>query len=204
MVLTTFFFICILLSTSSNGIFMAPLMLAVYVFTTKSKFSNKVLVAIALVAVMVFFFRSNIFDIGKNKIENTEFSENVRIANGPNLVTKMPISDLIFGIPETTVENYIKNSGYRVPVSMLGGYYMSDFWYVMVVYGVVGLLLHLLIYFRLIKLDNSLLPYLLVLLLAQFTQSISFRSMYVYQMICVWSYVIYFKNLKYNNNYVRR
>ena len=201
--LSIFFFLCILLSTSSNGIFMAPIMLAVYVFTSSSKKSNKVLVAIAMAAIMVFFFKSSIFDIGKVKIENTEFSENARLANGPKVVSAMPVDDLIFGIPKTTIEKYAMSAGSLSSfISSKDSLFLSDFWYVMVVYGVVGLLLHLLVYFRLIKLDKSLLPYVVVLLIAQFTQSISFRSMYVYQMICVWSYVIYHKTIKYTNNYV--
>lgn len=191
--LAVFFFLCILLSTSSNGIFMAPVMMAVYVLTSKAKVKNKFWVLCGLIAVAIVFFQTNIFDIGKEKINNTDFSDNVRLANGPALVSQMPISDLVTGITDTEVDKYLSSQSLQGMLSSSGGFFLSDFWYVLVVYGIVGLILHLLVYFHLLKLDRTLLPYIVVLLIAQFTQSVSFRSMYVFQMICIWTYVLYNK-----------
>lgn len=199
--LSVFFFFSILLSTSSNGIFMAPVLIVTYVLFSKTKRSNKIFITIALALMIVFFLRSSIFDIGKNKIENTEFAENARIANGPALVKQMPAGDLFFGIQETTVMDYLTGSDLGSDLDYLSGYFVSDFWYVWVMYGIIGLVFYLLVYFHIFKIEKSLLPYIIVLLIAQFTQSVSFRSMYVYQMICIWTFVIYNKK-QLNNAYV--
>ena len=198
--LSFFFFFCIILSTSSNGIFLAPVMIIVYILTSKAKKTNKFLITVALAGMAMFFLQSDLFDIGKDKIENTEFSENVRIANGPTLVSRMPAIDLIFGITETTVEKYLVKNPTGLSLSHMDSFFLSDFWYVMVVYGIIGLIFHLLVYFHLIKIEKSLMPYIAVLLIAHFTQSISFRSMYVYQMIFIWAYVMY--NKKNRNSHV--
>ena len=180
---------------------MAPIMIAVYVLTSSTKKSNKFWITLVLALMVVFFFKSGLFDIGKEKIENTEFSENARLADGPALVSQMPVSDLILGIQETTVEKYIRKKSLGLSLSHLDSYFVSDFWYVMVLYGIIGLVLHLLVYYRIVKTEESLFPYIVVLLIAQFTQSISFRSMYIFQMMCIWTYISYRKKQN-NYNYV--
>lgn len=193
-----FFFFCILLSTSTNGIILAPLMLAIYVLGSKAKIVSKLMVVVILVSMSLFFFSSSLFEQGIQKAEETEFSENVRLSNGVKLVSTMPLGDIILGISAPNTDNYI-NENYTELRGFHGdtrNFYISDFWYVLVVYGIIGLILHLSTYLKFTLSEKRLLPYVVVLLVAQFSQSISFRSLYVYQFIFIFSFIIWNKQRK--------
>ena len=191
-----FWLICILLSSSTNGIVLAPAMVAISVLSSRKKNFSQFLSLVVLIIVGFVFFNSNVFEIGIDKAENTEMASDARLSNGPWLVSNMPPEDLFWGIPVHGVKEYISlnNNIASTRIVRNNDFYMSDFWYVLVVYGVIGLILHLAVYFKFLTKNRQLLPYILILLIAQFSQSLSFRSMYFFQLCCLLCFVHSLKN----------
>lgn len=197
-----FWLICILLSGSTNGIVMAPAMVAISIILSQKKNYSHFISLVVLIIVGFIFFDSKYFDIGIEKAENTEVSDNVRLSNGPWLVSNMPTEAVLFGIPVHSVDEYIqKNNLGSSRVSKTRNFYLSDFWLVLVTYGVLGLLLHLSVYFDFLRKERSLLPYIVILLVAQFSQSVSFRSLYLFQICFIMCYLIFQNNQRYENTY---
>lgn len=189
--LMVFFLFCIFLSTSTNGIILAPLMIVVYILFSRQKFSGKSFYTIILFAMGIWLFNSSLFDAGVDKLERTDASSNVRLSNGPWLVSQMPLEHIILGIPYHSANEYL-SKGFISDGSRIDPYrnfYLSDFWRVLVIYGLFGLILHLLVYFYFLRKDKTLLPYIIVLLVAQFSQSIAFQSTYVFQLCFILAYI---------------
>lgn len=189
--LMLFFLFCIFLSTSTNGIILAPLMIAVYILFSRQNLSGKSLYAIILFAMCIWLFNSSLFDAGVDKLERTDASSNVRLSNGPWLVSQMPSEHIVLGIPYHSVNEYLSRGGVvdgsRIDPSR--NFYLSDFWRVLVSYGIFGLILHLSVYFYFIQKDKTLIPYITILLVAQFSQSVAFQSTYVFQLCFILAYI---------------
>ncbi len=192
--LMIFFVFCIFLSTSTNGIILAPIMIIVYAIMGKQKTMTKVFIMIALVGMVFWLFNSPIFESGIDKLEGTDFSENVRVSNGPWLVSQMPVDHIIFGTPTYSVDLYL-SEGYVTGdrVGERARFYLSDFWYVLIIFGVFGLLLYLLVFISFIRKDKTLWPYIATLFVALFSQSVAFRPFYVFQMCFILAYIGYFQ-----------
>lgn len=180
----------IFLSTSTNGIILAPIMIVVYVLSQKGKFGSKLFYIVVVVGMAWFLNSSDIFEFGKNKMLETEVETNARLSNGPLLVAQMPTEHIIFGLPEHDLRHYLSFNNLNVQFfSSNNGVFLSDFWRVLVSYGIFGLFLYLLVYFRLIRLDKTLLPYIIALYVAMFSQGLSFSSTYLFQLCFMYCWI---------------
>lgn len=200
-VLMVFFVFCIFLSTSTNGIVLAPIMIAVYVLLGKQKIFGRIIGTVALLGMAYFLFNSELFVTGVDKLESTELGNNARTSNGPWLVSQMPPNDIIFGIPTHTVEEYARLG--RVSTEQIFAsriFFLSDFWMVLVTYGIFGLVLHLMVFLHFARRDRLLWPYIVVLLVAQFSQNLAFKSLYVFQLCFIICFIQYQSNLKLNES----
>lgn len=183
-ILVVFFVFCIFLSTSTNGIIMAPVMVAVYVLMGKQKFFSRIIGVVAMLGLVYFLFNSELFVTGIEKLQDTEYDTNVRTSNGPWLVSQMPVEHIVLGIPTHTVEEYASLGNVSMDrIYAYHSFYMSDFWRVLATYGIFGLILHLMVFFHFGRRDRLLWPYIVVLFVAQFSQSVAFKYIYVFQ-IC--------------------
>lgn len=188
--LMSFYLVSIFLSTSTNGIVMAPIMILSSLFMQK-KIGLPVFISIFILGGLFYFFvNSYLFEGGLEKIENTEMESNSRLSNGPWLVSQMPIEHIVLGIPVHTPQEYFRLMSISTErIDSKDNFYMSDFWRVLVIYGVVGLTLHILSLLLFIRMETKLIPYLIVLLIAQFTQSIAFSSTYVFQFCFIMAFI---------------
>lgn len=191
-----FFVFCIFLSTSTNGIILAPVMIIVYATMGRQKITTKAFIMIALIGMGFWLFNSSLFEGGTAKLEGTDFTQNVRVSNGPWLVSQMPTNHIILGVPAYSADQYLSD-GYVTGdrIGERASFFLSDFWRVLVLYGVFGLFLHLLLFFNLAKKEKTLWPYIATLLVAQFSQSVAFRSTYVFQLCFILAYIAYCQNV---------
>ena len=178
-----------LLSTSTNGIVLSFLMVVVFVFTQKLGVWSRILIVVSSIFIVSFLLTSDIFEQGvqKMEIESADVEGSIRLSNGPNLIKRIPASDLIFGIPAANIDDY-----YRVTSSMHSAsivftdkdtIYVTDFWMVLIKYGIIGLFLYLSVFYSFLKRQRLIWPYLLVLLVAMFTQSVFLGGTYAFQII---------------------
>ena len=191
-ILMAFYLVSIFLSTSTNGIILAPILVISSLFLQKRLSGFTVVALLLLVGVFYFFANSTLFEGGLQKLESTEVESNSRLSNGPWLVKQMPIEHIVFGIPVHTNQEYFRMEGISTErVDKNNSFYMSDFWRVLVVYGIVGLILHLLSLLNFIRIEHSITPYIIVLLIAQFTQSVAFSSNYAFQVCFILCFIRY-------------
>lgn len=188
------------LSTSSTGILLSMLMLIVYIFTQKIKLKTRLGILILGAGLLYFFITNDIFEYGRNKIENTDIEKTSRIINGPLLLNSLTTNEIIWGIPAANTEDYIKNNS--LPgflYTHTGTIFISTFFLILAKYGILGLLLYLSLYFSIFLRNKSVLPYIVVIYLSMFFQGFGIGSnTFVFQLIFLYSFVYW-----YNRNIIK-
>lgn len=186
----------VLLSTSTNGIAFLAVLLLVYALTSKTSVMVRFLSIVLLIVGGYFFSRGDYFEQGREKIENTDISVNYRVAAGPSMLLEMPLEHLIFGVPSPNLNDYIKSNPSLITkwYAREDGVYVSDFWHIWFKYGIWGLILLLLIYFKLFKANRYALPYVAVMFVALFTQSKVLHMGWLMEMSFILSFIYYQQN----------
>ena len=179
-VLAAIFALSLFLSSSTNGIIFTAVLFAGFFFAGNFKVYQKVFVAILSIVLGFALLNSDLFSLGVDKIERTNFETNQRIMNGPNLVSVTPSEYLLWGADAPNINDFLKQHN-EISTSNLiflanGNLFVSDFWRVWVKYGIIGLILVLLMYFKAFRLSKGIRPYLYVLCVALFSQSVVFGS----------------------------
>ncbi|MBD5233357.1 MAG: hypothetical protein HDS65_04165 [Bacteroidales bacterium] len=180
------------LSTSSTGILMSFIILALYLMSQKVKMRTRIMVVVLGIGLAFALVKSSYFEAGINKIENTDIESNIRLMNGIYLFESMDAGELILGFKAPNVEDF----AYMRHVPLLGrGAFVPTFWLTWAKYGIFGLAILLTMYLSFIRADRTTLPYVVVLIIAMSFQSISFgSSTFAYQLIFLYSYI--------NRNYI--
>lgn len=182
-----------LLSGSTNGIALSFSMLLFYLFTQNTKLISKVLIVAAGVAMGYFLMTSELFEVGVEKMNNTEIESNQRLHNGTALIKAMPLEHILTGFPANDVTEYyhsddrIKRSDI-IPLTS-GNVFVSDLWRVLAKLGIIGYLLYLNIYLFLFKKVKMARPYVLTLFVAMVSQSLFPGSIFAFQMMVLLTYM---------------
>ena len=190
--------IMMFLSTSSNGIFFALGLLLIYTISSNGlKIWQKAVFMFVGAGLVFMLLNSELFDQGISKIENTEFSENVRIVNGYRYVSSLPAHTLLLGIPAANPYDY-----YVQTPSTFNGHdvivydeaiYVTTFWFILIKFGFLGLFFFLWMYYSYFRRERSLSPYMSILVIALFTQSSYIEIM---QFVFMGAYINYYDNKK--------
>ncbi len=195
-----------ILSTSTTGILLSVIMIAFYTTTQKQKLIYRI-ISIGLVIGLVYFLVTSQFaSAGLEKLESTNFEESNRTINGLLIAQSLSFSDLMFGIPYSNFQeaydlHAITNS---VIVKADGKLFVSAFWVSLISYGLVGLLIFLSVYYKIYKINGKILPYLVCIFIALFSNPDYIGASYVFQIIIMLTFVYYHKNEEniYSNNAV--
>lgn len=193
----------IILSTSTTGLAMIPVMMTLFVFLGKSKWYKKIFMGVILVGLALFFFNSKWASMGLEKLESTELSENSRTANGIILASKMTAGDMIIGVPYASATDYFHSSdaaGANVFVDNAGGVFISGFWQALIFYGIIGLLLYLNIYWSILKKKREIIPILGCLVVAMFSNPDFIGAYWTFSMMFLISFVNNTNNLVVEKN----
>lgn len=180
---TTIIILSILLTTSTTGIAISFIMIAISVLT--QRMSKKRLFALVFVGVGIAYSLTHfsIFEGGMNKLENTDMETNVRIAQGPYIVSTMRPSEYVFGIPYESPYKYCI-SGRATDVVYYGeSVYMSTIWYMILCYGIVGLLLYINIHFQVARKSKLTWPLIACLFATMFSSTFRFSGTFIFMMI---------------------
>lgn len=183
----------IILSTSTTGIAMIPIMFFLSLFGEKKGMYKKLIFLMVLVGLGLFFLNSPLASMGLDKLEDTELSSNARTVNGPELAKVMDIEDYFIGVPYANGTDYynsvasLKGSG-AVP-DRDGIIFLPGFWICLIIFGLIGLFLFLSIYFAIWRKNHNVLPLLGCLIVTLFTNPDFLNGFWVFQMIFLLSYV---------------
>lgn len=186
----------VFLSSSTNGIIFTVVLFLMFVLSGGNFRTNqKVLTAIVLVGLGYVLFNSELFTQGVDKMENTEISGNQRISNGYNLLRATPGIYLVTGADAANVNDFLVKHPEidKTKLTFLGtgNLFVSDFWRIWIKYGIFGLVLVLWMYLATYRRCKALRPYIVVLLIAFFSQSVVFGSIWGYQWIFMLGYMNY-------------
>lgn len=182
-----------LLSGSTNGIALSFSMLVFFIFTQNTKLISKVLIVAAGVVMGFFLMTSELFEVGVEKMNNTEIETNQRLHNGTALIKAMPLEHIITGFPANDVTEYY-HSDDRINRSDIiplysGNVFVSDLWGVLAKFGILGYLLYLSIYLFLFKKVKTARPYVLTLFVAMVSQSLFLGPFFAFQMMVMLTYM---------------
>lgn len=183
--------VTILLSGSTTGIAMIAIMFVAYILTSKvGKFYRILLVAV-LIGLGYFLLSSELTTAGADKMNDTNLSENVRVINGFLVAKALSISDFIFGITFANATDFCYANGIngRVILDGNGNVFISGFWIALIRYGIIGLLLYLNLYLRVIKSDKTIFPYWLCIVIALFTNPDFLGANFLFILLFSYTYV---------------
>lgn len=194
---TAIIILSMFLSTSSTGILMSMVMLAVYILTQKVKFWARVFVVVLGIGLLYGLTHSSYFSAGIEKIENTDPEKNARIMNGYFLFQAMSKEQVVLGVDAANIDEYYsKHSGYYFGE---GSVFVPAFWLTLAKYGIFGLSCFFMVYISILKKDKATFPYIVVLFMSMLFQSMSIGSSgFAYQLVCLYAFVNrdYYKRIK--------
>lgn len=173
----------IFLTTSTTGIVLTFILLAVSLAVSGARKSSFLITIIMGVGLVYALNTWEIFDSGVEKMMNTEASTNIRLSQGPRVVSSMHSEEFVFGVPYSSAYNYCK-AGRYTDVEYYGeSVYMSTFWDMILLYGIVGLILYLMIYLKLFRLSKIIWPILIGLCATLFSDPDGIKGEFVYKLI---------------------
>lgn len=190
------------LTTSTTGIVLSFIMLGMTLFANKLKFRNIVLVIILGAGLYYGLTHLEMFSAGVDKIENTDTETNTRLNQGRRIVSTMNPGEYVIGAPYSTPYNYCKDRGVT-NIDVDGDtVFMSTFWLLILCYGVVGLILYLYVYWRIVKFNRRTIPLVVCLMAIMFSSGYALGVSYIFTLIVL----LVFPRLKddrdRNNSYV--
>ncbi|MDQ0149536.1 hypothetical protein ACFO6R_09255 [Eubacterium multiforme] len=183
----------ILLSTSSIGCFMTGIIWLYFAFSRKNE-NKKGLYKFSIFAILIIgvglFFNLDIFSETINKLENISLnntSNYVRIAFGIQLFSMLPIFYKVFGIPYSSIENYLRSGkvnlslfGLNNDISYLG--FVNAIGNCAINYGIFGLYFYLNLFYKLFKnIEKRYRCYLFLCFVSIFAQSVFWNSLFITQ-----------------------
>lgn len=168
------------LSTSTTGLILSFVMLGMSLIG--HRFSFRTLITIVFIGAGLYYalINSDVFERGVDKYESTDTETNVRLRNGPSIVSTMESTEYIFGVPYSSPIRYCQSG--RAPQAVVHGdfVFMSTFWLMILRFGIVGLILYLYVYWRLLRSNRVTLPMITALCAVLFSSSYGIGSTYIF------------------------
>lgn len=173
----------IYLTTSTTGLVGSFIMLGASLIRKERNLKSYLWNAIMGGLLIYSLFNFDVFEYGVTKFENTDTETNVRLVQGRYVVSTMRPNEYYFGAPYSTVYNY--SLAGRAPNVIYYGktVYMSTFWLMILLYGVIGLLLYLNIYLQILRKDWRTLPLVAFLCAVMFSSGYAIGSSFIYTLI---------------------
>jgi hypothetical protein len=105
----------------------------------------------------------------------------------------MNLSDFVLGIRYANPYDYYLAGNVSNPFVMVSddGMFVSSFWLVIIRFGIIGLILYLNIFFKIINNYRDILPFILCIFIQLFSNSDMIGSGFLFQFIFILSYIQY-------------
>ena len=192
----TFMSVPLFLSTSTTGIAISILSLAIFVLTQKVTKSQRVIFFALGISLVYVLFTADFLSAGVEKMASISYEASSRLYNGPTLIANMHMEDFVFGINYSNVYDYYRDGNIQaVLMEKYDSIFMPSFWNVLAKFGVIGLLLYLGVYVESIRRSRMLLVYVLPLIIALFTNPDFLGGLFAFEFIVIYSFIV-FENQK--------
>lgn len=176
--------VSVFLTTSTTGLVLSFIILLTSLIGKGVKKSSWLIIILIIFGSYYILINYDAFEFGVQKFERTaEAGTDVRLAQGPYIVGTMHPEEFIFGAPYGSPYDYCI-SGRATDVQYLGeSVFVSTFWHMILRYGIVGLVLYLLIYFRIFKMSRETWPLAICLCATMFSDPDMFSNSYCFRLI---------------------
>lgn len=169
----------VFLTGSTTGLLSSFIMIGVYMFSQRLK-KRYILLILLMGGGMVYSLQNfAIFKVGVDKLQEVDIETNMRLAQGPYVVSTMNSNEFILGAYCSDPYDYCLKRASKVTF-YTDSVFMSTFWYLILCYGIVGLFLYLKVYWKLWRQSRLVLPLIVVLLVLLFSSSYSLGVVYAY------------------------
>lgn len=180
----------ILLSTSTEGLALVSIIWGLYVLFSERGLPVKISVIVGIIGLASLYMTSTVFEVGYNKMVETEFETNIRLVNAYNMLRNFEFNQWWLGVGVSD------NTFYRAYIASMGGgeafKYVSSGFGVFVHYGIfVGIAFWFFLFKKIVYRYKSVFIFSICLLVIPFAQSCFFSSNFVY------IFVLYYLLLKY-------
>ena len=183
------FTLSILLSTSSNGFFLSLILWVFYIFNKSLRLRQKIFIGGCLLFIFYMILNSELFEFGIKKIEQTNYTDNARLTSGYNMFKELSFLHVLFGVNSVNLTEFVHAGGiehlnFRL-LDANGEVYVTTFWYVLMKFGIFGLLIYLFTYIKYYLKYAAIRPYIFILIIAMFSQSVFVSGVWMMQMVFV-------------------
>lgn len=168
------------LTTSTTGLLTSFIMLIAYIFTQKMSIKIRLFTLLLGGAMLFSLTHVEAFKGSTEKLDNTDVETNVRLTQGPYVVSTMNREEIICGAPYSSAYQYCSSG--RAPYVMYYGkeVYMSTTWRLILKYGFIGLYLYLLFYYKIIRENRETIPLVACLIVIMFSSGFGVGLSFVY------------------------
>ncbi len=180
----------ILLSTSTEGLALVSVIWGLYVLFSNKGIFDKVLIIVGILGFAGLYMTSTVFEVGYNKLVDTEFEENIRLVNAYNMLRNFEFNQWWLGVGVSD------NTFYKAYIANMGGNesfkFVSSAFGVFVHYGIfVGIAFWYFLFKKIVYRYKTVFIFSICLIVIPFAQSCFFSSNFVY------IFVLYYLLLKY-------
>lgn len=168
------------LTTSTTGLLTSFIMLIAYIFTQKVSIKIRLFTLLLGGAMLFSLTHVEAFKGSTEKLDNTDVETNVRLTQGPYVVSTMNREEIICGAPYSSAYQYCSSG--RAPYVVYYGkeVYMSTTWRLILIYGFIGLYLYLLFYYKIIRENRETIPLVACLIVIMFSSGFGVGLSFVY------------------------
>lgn len=171
------------LTTSTTGLLTSFIMLIVYVFT--QKVGLKIRFFTLLLGGTMFFSLTHLeaFKGSTEKLDNTDVETNMRLSQGPYVVSTMTPGEMVCGASYRSAYQYCRAGRAPFVVFYDKEVFMSTTWKLILIYGFIGLFLYLLFYYKLARGNRETIPLVVCLVAVMFSSGYGVGTSFVYTSI---------------------
>lgn len=168
------------LTTSTTGLLTSFIMLIVYIFTQKVNLRVRLLTLLLGGGMLFALTHVEAFKGSTEKLDNTDVETNIRLSQGPYVVSTMNFDEMFFGVQFSSAYQYCSAGRAPYVVFYDEEVFMSTTWKLILIYGIVGLLLYLTFYYKIAKGNRETVPLVVCLIAVMFSSGYGLGLSFVY------------------------
>lgn len=168
------------LTTSTTGLLTSFIMLIAYIFTQKVNLRIRLLTLLLGGGMLFALTHVEAFKGSTEKLDNTDVETNMRLSQGPYVVSTMNFDEMILGTQYSSAYQYCSAGRAPYVVFYDEEVFMSTTWKLILIYGVVGLLLYLTFYYKIAKGNRETVPLVVCLIAVMFSSGYGLGLSFVY------------------------
>ena len=198
--------ITIFMSSSTTGLVEAFLMFILSSILNsggKKKWLSSIIIIMIGTSLLLLLVKSGLFEQGIKRIEHksANVEEEIRLVQGPLIVSTMNISDWPLGAPYANAYQYCVDRGLssQVVVYSENDVYIPTFWMILLRYGIIGLFLYLNMFWYYYKRSKAIRPFVICYFVVLFTNPDALGGNFCFAILFIMSYCNYQIQNKYES-----